>query len=175
VPTGNHVLLAYTDADYAGDLNDRKSRSGSILFLNDGPVLWLSRKQPCTATSTTESEYVAASLTSKEIVWARRLLHDLGFPQSNPTPLFSDNQSAIRLVQNPEFHKRTKHIDVLYHLIREFQSRGEITLFYVPTRLQLADILTKPLTPDIFAKLRDALNLGKKVPSQVGGVNRVCN
>ena len=175
VPTGNHVLLAYTDADYAGDLNDRKSRSGSILFLNDGPVLWLSRKQPCTATSTTESEYVAASLTSKEIVWARRLLHDLGFPQSNPTPLFSDNQSAIRLVQNPEFHKRTKHIDVLYHLIREFQSRGEITLFYVPTRLQLADILTKALTPDIFAKLRDALNLGKKVPSQVGDVNRVCN
>ena len=175
VPTGNHVLLAYIDADYAGDLNDRKSRSGSILFLNDGPVLWLSRKQPCTATSTTESEYVAASLTSKEIVWARQLLHDLGFPQSNPTPLFSDNQSAIRLVQNPEFHKRTKHIDVLYHLIREFQSRGEITLFYVPTRLQLADILTKALTPDIFAKLRDALNLGKKVPSQVGDVNRVCN
>ena len=163
VSTGNQELIAYTDADYAGDLNDRKSRSGSILFLNNGPVLWISRKQPCTATSTTESEYVAASLTSKEVVWARRLLSDLGFPQSKPTPLFSDNQSAIRLVQNPEFHKRTKHIDVVYHLIREIQARGEITLFYVPTRLQLADILTKALTPDLFQKLRNALSLGRKV------------
>jgi len=175
VPTGNQVLVAYTDADYAGDLNDRKSRSGSLLFLNNGPVLWLSRKQPCTASSTTESEYIAASLTSKEIVWARRLLHDLGFPQSKPTSLFSDNQSAIRLVQNPEFHKRTKHIDVVYHLIREIQNRGEITIFYVPTRLQLADILTKALTPDVFHKLRAALNLGSKVPSQVGAIKDVCN
>lgn len=163
VSTGNQVLLAYTDADFAGDLNDRKSRSGSIIFLNSGPVLWISRKQPCTTTSTTESEYVAASLASKEVVWARRLLSDLGFAQIKPTPLFSDNQSAIRLVQNPEFHKRTKHIDVVFHLIREIQARGEITLFYVPTRLQLADILTKALTPDVFRKLRDALNLGKKV------------
>ena len=175
VSTGNQVLLAYTDADYAGDLNDRKSRSGSLLFLNNGPVLWLSRKQPCTATSTTESEYVAASLTSKEVVWARRLLTDLGFPQLKPTPLFSDNQSAIRLVQNPEFHKRTKHIDVVYHLIREIQARGDITICYVPTRLQLADILTKALTPDLFQKLRDALNLGQKVPSQVGDFHAICN
>ena len=78
-PNEHHVLTAFTDADYAGDLNDRKSRSGSILFLNNGPVIWLSRKQPCTASSTIESEYVVASLTSKEIVWARSLRADLGF------------------------------------------------------------------------------------------------
>ena len=175
IPNGNHVLLAYTDADYAGDLNDRKSRSGSVLLLNSGPVLWISRKQPCTATSTTESEYVAASLTSKEVVWARRLLLDLGFSQATPTPLLSDNQSAIRLVQNPEFHKRTKHIDVVYHLIREIQARGEITISYVPTRLQLADILTKALTPEIFQKLRAALNIGPKVLLQVGDFKNLCN
>ena len=161
-------LVAYTDADYAGDLNDRKSRSGDILLLNNGPVLWLSRKQPCTTTSTTESEYVAASLTSKEAVWARRLLADIGFSQHVPTPLFSDNQSAIRLVQNPEFHKWTKHIDVVFHLIRELQERGDISVFYVPTKLQLADILTKALTPDTFHKLRNALNISKKVLHQVG-------
>ena len=68
----------------------------------------------------------------------------------NPTSLLSDNQSAIRLVLNPEFHKRTKNIDVVNHIIREFQAMGEITLVYIPTRLQLADILTKPLTPEIF-------------------------
>ena len=167
-----HILTAFSDADYAGDINDRKSRSGSILFLNNGPVIWLSRKQPCTASSTTESEYVAASLTSKEVVWARRLLADIGFSQPNPTPLYSDNQSAIRLVQNPEFHKRTKHIDVVFHLIREFQTRGEISVSYVPTRLQLADILTKALTSENFHKLRSALNLSKKVFQQVGEVGR---
>ena len=138
-------------------------------------MLWINRKQPCTATSNTESEYVVASLTSKEVVWARRLLSDLGFAQTKPTPLSSDNQSAIRLVQTPEFLKRTKHIDVVYHPIREIQARGKIMLFYVPTRLQLADILTKALTPDLFQKLRDALGLGRKVPSQVGGFNSVCN
>ena len=166
--TAPNSLVAYTDADYAGDLNDRKSRSGSILLLNNGPVLWLSRKQPCTATSTTESEYVATSLTSKEAVWARRLLADIGFHQQVPTPLYSDNQSAIRLVQNPEFHKRTKHIDVVFHLIRELQEQGHISVFYVPTKLQLADILTKALTPDTFHKLRLALNISKKVLHQVG-------
>ena len=173
--TGHQVLLAYSDADYAGDLNDRKSRSGSILFLNNGHALWISRKQPCTTTSTTESEYVAASLTCKEVVWARRLLHDSGFSQTTPTPLFYDNQSAIRLVQNPEFHKRTKHIDVVYHLIRKIQAQGEITVSYVPTRLQLADILTKALTPETFQKLRAALNIGPKVPSQVGDFKNMCN
>jgi hypothetical protein len=151
------------------------SRGGSIFFLNNGPVLWLSRKQPCIATSTTESKYVDASLTSKEVVWARRLLTDLRFSQTKPTPLFSDNQSAICLVRNPEFHKRTKHIDVVYHLIREIQARGEIAIFYVPTRLQLADILTKAFTLDIFQKLRAALNLGQKVPLQVGDSNSICN
>jgi len=85
-----------------------------------------------------------------------------------PTSLFSDNQSAIRLVQNPEFHKCIKDIDVVYHLIREFQERGDISILYVPTKLQLADILTKALTPDTFHKLRDALNLSKKVLHQVG-------
>ena len=166
--TAPNSLVAYTDVDYAGDLNDRKSRSGSILLLNNGPVLWLSRKQPCTATSTTESEYVATSLTSKEAVWACRLLADIGFHQQVPTRLYSDNQSAIRLVQNPEFHKRTKHIDVVFHLIRELQEQGHISVFYVPTKLQLADILTKALTPDTFHKLRLALNISKKVLHQVG-------
>ena len=91
----NQSLIAYADADYAGDLNDRKSRSGSVLIVNNGPVAWLSRKQLCTAGSTTESEYVAASLTSKEVVWTRRLLADFGYQQKHPTPLFSNNQSAI--------------------------------------------------------------------------------
>ena len=76
------ILIAYADADYARDLDNRKSRSGCLMMLNHGPVAWLSRQQQCTTSSTTESEYIAACLTAKETVWARRLLHDMGFSQT---------------------------------------------------------------------------------------------
>ena len=158
----SNLLTSYSNADYAGDLDDRKSRSGCILMLNHGPISWLSRKQQCTTSSTTESEYIAACLTAKETVWSRRLLADMGYPQSSPTQLFSDNQAAIRLVANPEYHKRTKHIDVVYHLIREFQEHGEIIVSYIHTADQLADILTKALTPDKFLKLRTMISISKK-------------
>lgn len=160
---GSNVLKAYADADFAGDLDDRKSRSGCVILFNKAPILWLSRKQMCTATSTTESEYIAASLASKEIVWVRRLLADIGFAQRSPTLLLSDNQSAIRLIHNPEYHKRTKHIEIHYHVIREIQTRGEISTIYVPTEAQLADIFTKALTPEKFHRLRHDLNIVKKV------------
>ena len=147
----SNLLTSFSDADYAGDLDDRKSRSGCILMLNHGPISWLSCKQQCTASSTTESEYIAACLTAKETVWSPRLLADMGYCQSSPTQLFSDNQAAIRLVANPKYHKRTKHIDVVYHLIREFQEHGEIIVSYVHTADQLADILTKALPRTSFS------------------------
>lgn len=155
-----NLLTAYSDADYTGDLDDRKSRTGCCLIFNNGPTTWFSRKQQCVAVSTTESEYIAASITGREAQWARRLLINLGYEQP-PTRLFSDNQAAIRLVLNPEYYKRTKHTDVAYHKIRELQQRGEISVTYVSTHLQLADILTKALPPEKFIKLRSALNVIK--------------
>ena len=159
-------LLALLLIIYDGDLNDRKSWSGSIIFLNNGPTIWLGCKQSCMASSTTESEYVVVSLTSKKIVWARRFLAYLGFSQPKTTPFLFDNQFVIRLALNPKFHKWKKYIDVLFHLIREFQARGDIFVSYVPTRLQLVGILTKALTPDTFHKWRFALNLSMKVLHQ---------
>lgn len=155
-----NILFAYVDSDYARDVDDRKSRSGCCLILNDGPVSWFSRKQLCVATSTTESEYVAASLASGEVQWLRRLLNDIAFPQQ-PTRLFSDNQAAIRLVLNPEFHQRTKHIDVAYHKIRHLQETGDIVVSYIDTHHQLADILTKALTFEKFSLLRTSLSIIK--------------
>ena len=160
---GSNVLQTYTDANYVGDLDDRKSRSGCVILLNKAPILWLSRKQLCTATSTTKSEYIATSLASKETVWVRSLLADIGFAQRSPTLLLSDNQSAIRLIYNPEYHKSTKHIEIHYHVIQEIQTHGEINAVYVPTNAQLADIFTKALTPKKFHRLRDGLNIVKKV------------
>lgn len=154
---GNGVLTAYTDADYGADSVDRKSRSGYILYFNNGPVAWGSKKQSCVATSTTHAEYIALYVVTKEVVWCRRLLAELGFTQTEPTVIYTDSQSALRLAMNPEFHAHTKYIDIKYHYTREQILLQSIRLQYVNTQVQLADILTKPLTPDQFRRLRDSL------------------
>lgn len=152
-------MQAFCDADYAGDVDDRRSRSGFVIILNGGPVAWGSRKQGCTAASTTEAEYIAAHLASQEILWMRQLLNDLGYPQVPPTTLRSDNQAAIRLVRNPEFHRRTKHVDIKYHIIRDHFQQGHLALAYVSTVDNVADILTKPLPRDRFQRLLSILGL----------------
>ena len=156
--TGNGVLTAYTDVDYGADSMDRKSRSGYILYFNNGPVAWGSKKQSYVATSTTHAEYIALYVITKEVIWCRtRLLADLGFAQTAPTVIYTDSQSALRLAMNPEFHAHTKHIDIKYHYTREQILLQSIRLQYVNTHEQLADILTKPLTPDQFRRLRASL------------------
>ena len=152
-------LLAYTDADFASNQDDRCSTTGVILLLNGGPVSWKSQRQKCVSLLTTESEYVAAATAAKEVVWMRRLLQDLRLPQSAPTTLFCDNQSSIKLVQNAEFHQRTKHIDVKFHFIRALQEEQANDVTYINTDVQLADILTKALNGPRFAKLREEISI----------------
>ena len=158
--TGNGVLTAYTDADYGVDHQDRKSRTGYVLFFNNGPIAWGSKKQSCVATSTTHAEYIALYTVTKEVIWCRRLLADLGFPQMAPTVIYTDSQSALRLAMNPEFHAQTKHIDIKYHYTREQILLQSIQLQYVNTHHQIADILTKPLPPGQFRQLRDIMLTG---------------
>ena len=105
------ALTGYTDSDYAGDQTTRHSTTGFVCLFNDGPIFWCSCRQTCVALSTTEAEFVAASETAKEAVWLRRFFSGIG-AEVGPLPLLCDNQSAIWLVKNPEFHQRTKHIDV---------------------------------------------------------------
>jgi hypothetical protein len=131
-------------------------------MLNGGAIAWGSRKQSCTASCTTESEYIAAHLASGEAYWLRGLLANLGYVQTQPTPLFCNNQSAIRLVHNPVFHKYTKHISITYYIIREHEQSGEIVVQYINTNDQLVDILTKPLARDKFQQIRALLGLGKE-------------
>lgn len=147
-------LSIFSDADYAGDLDTRRSTTGYVLLVGSGPISWCSQRQPTVALSTTESEYIAASQTVKELIWVNLLLHEL-VPKKRDTPqLFIDNQSAIKLIKNPEFHKRTKHIDIKYHFIREQFEKHVFEPCYVHTNDQVADILTKPLAKASFARLR---------------------
>ncbi|UYV73139.1 hypothetical protein LAZ67_10001934 [Cordylochernes scorpioides] len=116
--TGQDQLVGYSDSDFARDVDSRKSTTGYAFMMNGGTVSWASQRQPIIALSTTESEYIAACSAAKELIWIRRLLQGIGCDITKETELYIDNQAAIKLVENPVFHKRTKHIDVRYHFIR---------------------------------------------------------
>lgn len=154
----NYSLECYSDSDYAGDPETRRSTSGYVFMLGSGAISWSSQLQKCVVTSSTEAEYVAGSQSVKEMVWLKKLMSDLHI-KCETTTLHMDNQSAIRLVKNPEFHKRTKHIDVMYHFIREKFTGGFFELNYVPTDDQIADIFTKALSRVKFEKFRSLMNL----------------
>lgn len=157
--SNNQAVIGYSDADFARDQDTRRSTTGYIFFYHGGPVVWASRRQRCTSLSTTEAEYVAGCESSKEAVWIDHLLKEIGQDKLLPIPLLCDNQSAIRLAKNPEFHQRTKHVQIKYHFIREQLKSGIIDLQYVGTENQLADILTKPLETNQFQNLRDQMGI----------------
>ena len=137
-------LEGYCDADYAGDLDSRRSTTGYVFTLGGGAISWSSRLQPTVAASTTEAEYMAAAYAIKEGLWLRTLLTELGL-EASTIPIQADNQSAIKILKNPVFSMRSKHIDVIYHFARERVARKDITFKYIPTSKMVADALTKPL------------------------------
>jgi len=139
-------LQAYSDADWAGCPDTRKSTTGWCMFLGNAPISWKCKKQDSVSKSSTEAEYRAMSAACSEIIWLRGLLAELGFSQQQPTPLHADNTSAIQIAANPVYHERTKHIEVDCHSIREAYDRRVINLPHVSTSVQIADIFTKTLT-----------------------------
>jgi hypothetical protein len=143
-------FLGYTDSDWAANPDDRKSITGYVLFLANGPVSWLTRRQKTIALSSTEAEYMAMSDTTRQISWIKPLLSEIGF-KILKVPLYCDNQGAIFLATNPAQEMRSKHIGIHYHYIRECVEEGDkIDLFYIPTDEQLADIFTKNLSSAKF-------------------------
>ena len=109
---GSTKLVAYTNSDYAGDVDDRKSTSGYMFLLSSGAVSWASKKQPIVTLSTTEAEFVAAAACASQVVWMRRVLEQIGQAQKENTIVMCDNSSTIKLSKNPVMHGRSKHIDV---------------------------------------------------------------
>jgi hypothetical protein len=143
-------LIGYSDADWVGCKIDRKSTSGTCQFLGRSLVSWASKKQNSVALSTAEAEYI--------LLWMRQTPRDYGYKLSK-VPFLCDNESAIRIAENPIEHNRTKHIDIRHHFLRDHQQRGDIEIAYIDTKEQLADIFTKPLDEKTFTKLRNELNI----------------
>lgn len=156
--------IGYSDADFAGSIDTRRSTSGFVFLLNGGPIAWSSSRQQCVSLSTTEAEYVALSVAAKESVWLRRLLLEIVPGWNQPLPLMCDNISAIEFSRSPIFHRRTKNIQVRFHFIREQQESKKIDVKYVPTDEQLADPFSKPLAKPRFLLLREATGV-VSVPS----------
>jgi len=153
------ILNAYSDSDWGGDLDKRRSRTGFVIRLNDSPVTWMSKLQTSIALSSTESEYVALSLCARDIIWCRYLLEQMGFTQRQPTTIYEDNLSCIKIAESHKLPPGTKHVEIKYHFIRDKIESKEIILKYETTHEMLADILTKALPFMKFRKHRNTLGV----------------
>ena len=156
-------LHGFTDADFGGDLDDRKSTSGYVFLCGDTSISWCSKKQATVSLSTIEAEYKASTLAAQECIWLRRLLEDLLEPINKTVAIYRDNQSAIKLANNPVFHARTKHIELEHHFIREKVLDGTIEALEVRSEDNVADIFTKSLPKGQFELLRSKLGMVDKI------------
>ena len=147
--------VGFSDADWGGDQDDRKSTSGYIFQVGGTAVSWRSKKQACVALSTAEAEYIALSSAAQESLWLNQLLAGLTKNETEKAMvIYEDNQAAISMAQTPKFHGRSKHIAIKYHFIREQVANGKIDIRYCNTKDMTADFLTKGLSGDRFEKLR---------------------
>ena len=135
----------FIDADWRRDLDTRKSTSSILHKIGDSCIFWSSKLQPTVSLSSTKAEYRVLTHATKDIIYFRRLLTELGIIISEPTLLLTDNKSSIKLAHNPVMHTWTKHIEIQNHFIREALQDKIVSVAHVPTQNQQADFLTKPL------------------------------
>ena len=154
-------LLVYTDSDYAGDKETRKSVTGYVIYLRGVPICWKSKAQRSVTLSSTEAEFVALSEAAKEIKFIVQVMWSLNMSVELPVVVRVDNVGAIYLANNLNTSQRTKHIDVRYNYVREFVEDDFIKIYFVRTDENDADIFTKNTTTDIFQRHSEKL-VGEK-------------
>ncbi|KAL0451442.1 UNVERIFIED_CONTAM: Retrovirus-related Pol polyprotein from transposon RE1 [Sesamum latifolium] len=152
-------LSGFVDADWAGDVNDRRSTMGFCFTIGFAVILWCSKKQTTVALSSCEAEYVVSTMATQECLWLRRLIREMMTNLNHPIQIFCDNESAIKLAGNPVFHARSKHIETHYHFVREKVLSQDIELQEIRTNKQVADIFTKALARAKFEEFREALGV----------------
>ena len=143
-PIHPDAFMGYADAAFANN-EDYKSTSGYVFIAQGGAITWRSKKQKTIALSSTEAEYVAISEAAREACWLRSLYDELGYTQEDPTLIRGDNDGSIAIAKNPQFHKRTKHIAIRWHWVRDLVRDGILQIGACRDKDQTADILTKAL------------------------------
>jgi hypothetical protein len=156
----NPELTGYSDADFAADVDTRRSTSGYVYMLNGAAISWKTKLQPSVSLSTCEAELIALAFCVQEGIWLRRLVSEL-LPEQDMEAIEvnEDNQSTIALVRNHRFSNRTKHVDIRYFFMREHFADGEFAIKYCPTQEMTADIFTKALSRVTFEYLRSKLGM----------------
>ena len=167
------ALTTYSDADWAGNLDDRTSTSAYICFLGQNPLSWSSKKQRAIARSSTEAEYRSLANAASETMWIMNLLDELGYPLKRPPALLCDNLGATHLSYNPVDHSRMKHIQIDLHFVRDLVQKGTLNVHHVHTTDQLADLLTKPLSQQRTATLRSKIGLTDGSPILRGRIEEI--
>jgi histone deacetylase 1/2 len=156
------LLSGFSDADWAGDIDDRRSTGGFVIFYGPNIISWSARKQATMLRSSTEAEYKSLANATAEIAWVEALLKELGIKLRCPPRLWCDNLGATYLSANPVFHAREKHIEIDFHFVREKVARRQLDIRFVSTKDQVADGFTKALGTRLFEQFRINLNLIKK-------------
>ena len=152
-------ILGFTNLDWANCLDTRQSVGGHAYMLRSGVISWQARKQKTVAASSCEAEYVTAFKASKEVIWLRRLLSNIGYQPEKPTLILCDNNAAINLSEDPLLHDCIKHINIKHHFLREHIQTQEIILSYINTHDNFADIFTKALNTKKFTCFRNFLGV----------------
>lgn len=170
--SSSHTLVAYSDADWGGCPDTRRSTSGFCVFLGDNLVSWSSRRQPTVSRSSAEAEYRAVATAVAETCWLRHLLLELNCPLDSATVVYCDNISAVYMSANPVQHRRTKHIELDINFVCEKVAIGALRVLHVPSSSQFADIFTKGSPNPLFLEFRSSLHIGDGMSprSDCGGV-----